>query len=69
MLICPFLFYSKRILNFVSTNHQATQLFSILTIRNVSSALNQHIRMISERSCDTMDWNNDAENLALPSQE
>ncbi len=25
--------------------------------------------MISERSCDTEDWNNDAKNLALPSQE
>ncbi len=26
---------------------------------------NQHIRMISERSCDTEDWSNDAENSAL----
>ncbi len=25
--------------------------------------------MISERSCDTEDWSNDAENSALPSQE
>ncbi len=25
----------------------------------------QHIRMISEGSCDTKDWNNDAENSAL----
>ncbi len=25
----------------------------------------QHIRMISEGSCDTEDWSNDAENLAL----
>ncbi len=24
--------------------------------------------MISERSCDTEDWSNDAENSALPSQ-
>ncbi len=30
---------------------------------------NQHIRMISEGSCDTGDWSNDAENSALPSQE
>ncbi len=29
---------------------------------------NQHIRMFSEGSCDTEDWNNDAENSALPSQ-
>ncbi len=26
---------------------------------------NQHIRMISEGSCETEDWRNDAENLAL----
>jgi len=25
--------------------------------------------MITEGSCDTEDWSNDAENLALPSQE
>jgi len=36
---------------------------------NVSWAENQHIRMISEGSCDTEDWSNDAENSALPSQE
>ncbi len=30
----------------------------------------QHIRIISEgESCDTEDWSNDAENLAVPSQE
>ncbi len=27
--------------------------------------INQHIIIISERSCDTEDWNNDAENSAL----
>ncbi len=42
-----------------------SNLFSRLIIRNVSSAANQHIRMISERSCDTEDWSNDAENSAL----
>ncbi len=31
---------------------------------NVSWAENQHIWMISEGSCDTQDWSNDAENLA-----
>ncbi len=35
-----------------------------MIIRNVSSAANQHIRMISEGSCDTEDWSNDAENSA-----
>jgi len=33
--------------------------------RNVSGAANQHIGMISEGSCDTEDWSNDAENSAL----
>ncbi len=28
-------------------------------------AANQHIRMISEWSCDSEDWSNDAENSAL----
>ncbi len=31
----------------------------------VSWAANQHIIMISEGSCDTEDWSNDAENSAL----
>jgi len=35
-----------------------------MIIRNVSCATNQHIRMISEGSCDTEDWRNDAENSA-----
>ncbi len=30
-------------------------------IRNVSWAANQYIRVISEGSCDTEDWSNDAE--------
>ncbi len=34
-----------------------------IIIRNVSS--NQYIRMISEGSCDTEDWNNDVENSTL----
>ncbi len=58
-----------------------TQLFStLIIIRNVSWASNhehhqivhsefwfwnQYIRMISEESCDTEDWSNDAENSAL----
>ncbi len=33
-------------------------LSSMLIIRNISWALNQHIRMISEGSCDTEDWSN-----------
>ncbi len=37
----------------------------IMIIGNVSWAANQHIKMISEGSCDTEDWRNDAENVAL----
>ncbi len=37
-----------------------------LIIRNVSSAPNQYVRMIFERSSDTEDWS-DAEYLALSS--
>ncbi len=45
--------------------YYAAQLFStLIIIRNVSWAPNQHIRMISEGSCDTEDWSNDAENSA-----
>ncbi len=42
------------------------KLFStLIIIRNVYWAGNQYIRMISEGSCDTEDWSNDAENSAL----
>ncbi len=37
---------------------------SQLIIRNVYWEAYQHIRMISEGSCDTEDWSNDAENSA-----
>ncbi len=37
--------------------------------QHVSWAANQHIRMISEESCDTEDWSNDAENSAMQLQE
>ncbi len=33
--------------------------------KKVSSTANHNIRMISEGSCDTKDWSNDAEKLAL----
>ncbi len=45
--------------------YEAAQLFStLIIIRNVCWAANQYIRMISEGSCDTEDWSNDAENSA-----
>ncbi len=37
----------------------------IIIILNVFWSANQNIRMISEGSCDTEDWSNDAENSAL----
>ncbi len=33
--------------------------------RNVSYVSNQNITVISEGSCDTEDWSNDADNSAL----
>ncbi len=46
------------------TKHEAaSQLFStLIMIRNVSWAANQHIRMISEGTWDIEDWSSDAEN-------
>ncbi len=41
---------------------KAAQLFLTLII-------NQNVRMISEGSCDTEDWSNDAENSAVSSEE
>jgi len=35
------------------------------SIRNVSWAANHHIRVISEGSCDTEDWGNDAKYIQL----
>lgn len=37
----------------------------VAIILDHNRAANQHIIMISERSCDTEDWNNDAEKSAL----
>ncbi len=50
---------------FGSKKYEAAHLFSTLIIRNVSWESNQYIRMISEGSCDTEDWSNDAENSSL----
>ncbi len=44
---------------------KAAQLFATLVRINALCAVNQHIRMISEGSCDTEDWSNEAENSAL----
>ncbi len=56
-------FYIKeyRQIIMVFTKYYAAKLF-LTVIRNVSRAANHHIRMISEGSCDTEDWSNDAEN-------
>ncbi len=39
--------------------------YKLKLIKNISWAADQHIIMISEGSCDTEDWSNDAENSAL----
>ncbi len=48
------------VLTFYSSKYKkyGAALFSTLII-------NQHIRLISEGSCDTEDWSNDAENTDL----
>jgi len=38
---------------------------TLMIIINVSRAANHHITVISEGSCDTEDWSNDAENSDL----
>ncbi len=45
--------------------HKNIKQHNLIILRNVSWAANQYIRMISEGSCDTEDWSNDAENSAL----
>ncbi len=64
-------YYNPKKTTFVSTQKKAHQkLFSVFIILRAiinNWALNQH-RMISEGSCDTEDWSNDA-GIALPSQE
>ncbi len=37
--------------------------------KNVNWAVNYHIRLIPERSCDTEDWSNDDENTDFTSQD
>ncbi len=50
----------------VSWFPQNYELFSaLIIIKNVFWAANTHIKMISERSCDTEDWSNDAENAGI----
>ncbi len=50
----------------VSLKYEAAQLFSaLIIIWNVSWSANKHIQIISEGSCDTEDWINDAENPTL----
>ncbi len=50
---------------FYSSNHEKNSTMTIILIINFSWAANQHIRMISDWSCDTEDWSNDEENSAL----
>ncbi len=46
----------------VSINGQIFLVFSVTFCKHCV----QHIRVISEGSCDTEDWSNDAENSSLP---
>jgi len=66
-----FLFYKLFILigilkkNFTKNNKQH-KCFSTLMIVNISCAPNKNITMISQESCDTEDWRNDAEIQPCP---
>jgi len=69
MLFFSILYSSKNPENkiyhiFHKKKKDAVQLFSNMN-NNVSWSANVHIRRISEGSCDTADWSNDAENAAL----
>ncbi len=55
---------SSKIQDFICHTHNVTEYNQQWNVRNEH---NDHIRMISEGSCDTEDWSNDAENSALPS--
>ncbi len=56
----------KKKIQFSTQIWSKLKLFStFILIRNVSWAANQHLGVISEGSCDTEDWSNDAENSAL----
>ncbi len=60
-----FLFNKESWINLTVSTKIWSSTTIFLIIRNVSWAANQHIKMISVRSCDTEDWSNDAENSAL----
>ncbi len=52
-----FIFIKEKGKKNMMQKYDATQLFStLLIIANVSWAVNRHIRMISEGSCDTEDF-------------
>jgi len=48
--------------NIEQQNCFKTKISALIIIKKFSWAQVQHIRMISEGSCDTEDWSNDAEN-------
>ncbi len=51
-------------MNFLFIKDEKT-IFNIDNNQKCFLSSNQHIRMISEGSCDTEDWSNDGENSAL----
>ncbi len=68
-----FTFSLLRFFTFYSSNTPeksltaSTKILSSTNVFNIDDKrfLEQHIIMISEESCDTEDWSNDAENTAL----
>ena len=62
------IFQINELLNFLFNKEyweKCVHKYFVQLYTNVSWAADHHIRMISEGSCDTEDWSNDAENSAL----
>jgi len=51
----------------ITGSKKIKKILSIKTVSNIDNnwALNHHVRMISEGSCDNEDWSKAAENSAL----
>ncbi len=61
-----YLYSSKNVsMNSESLSQNSTTVFFDNNKNFFFFAVNQYIRMISEGSCDTLDWSNDAENSVL----
>ncbi len=63
--LCSLTLYSSKNLEKKYHRFQTNIKFPNIKKKLPTLIINQHIIMISEGSCDTEDWSNDAENSAL----